>query len=65
MFNQFLDLNNISLDDDTTRIKDEIMNGIFPEEKKLLKYFKEKKYDKKKQYQLYQILSSLELIYQK
>lgn len=46
VFNQFLDLNNISLDYDTTRIKDEIMKGVFPEEKELLKYFKEKKYDK-------------------
>lgn len=45
-FNEFLRLNNISLDNDNLTIQQEIMNGIFLNEKKLLKYYKEQKYNK-------------------
>ncbi|MCM1052554.1 MAG: PEP-utilizing enzyme [Ruminococcus sp.] len=45
-FLEFLEINNISLSDNLNTIKTEIMNGIFPEENKLLDYYKKNKYKK-------------------
>lgn len=44
LFLEFLEKNNISLQDNLTNIKKKIMKGIFPCEKKLLEYFKNNKY---------------------
>lgn len=45
-FVEFLNINNISLSDDRSAVKEKIMKGILPEEKELLDYFEEQKYDR-------------------
>lgn len=44
-FINFLHQNNILLNTDSKQIKEKIMNGIFPDENELLKYFKEHNYN--------------------
>lgn len=44
VFLNFLEMNNILLTDNINTIKMKIMKGIFPEERKLLDYFKKNKY---------------------
>lgn len=46
VFHEFLKFNHISLDSNLARIKNEIMNGVFPCEKELLNYYKKHQYHK-------------------
>ncbi len=46
VFLKFLEINKISITDNLKNIKTKIMNGLFPEEKELLNYFKKNNYKK-------------------
>ncbi len=46
IFKKFLTLNNVTFGNDIAKIKKQIMNGYFPDEENLLKYYKQNKYDK-------------------